>query len=130
MEAPEPEVKVPVRTRLVPVAAPMSGVTSAGVFAKTRAPLPVSSVTAVFRFADDGVARKVATPAAGVVVPRVVTPRTVSIAAVFADARSESTFADVVNSARPFVVEDAGRRGTTRPKDYEVAVDVQEKGFA
>ena len=33
-----------------------------GVFAKTRAPVPVSSVTAEIRFALEGVARNVATP--------------------------------------------------------------------
>lgn len=40
------------------------GVTSVGVFAKTKAPVPVSSVTAEIRFALEGVARKVATFAA------------------------------------------------------------------
>lgn len=46
----------------VPVAAPRTGVTSVGVLAKTSAPEPVSSVTAVARFAEDGVARNVAMP--------------------------------------------------------------------
>jgi hypothetical protein len=41
---------------------PSAGVTSVGLVAKTRAPVPVSSVTALMRLADDGVARKVATP--------------------------------------------------------------------
>ena len=54
---------------LVPVAAPSSGVTRVGVLANTSAPVPVSSVTAEARFAEDGVARNVATP-----VPRPDTP--------------------------------------------------------
>ena len=54
-------VKSPERTRDVPVAAPIFGVTSVGVLAKTSAPVPVSSVTAEIRFSEDGVARNVAT---------------------------------------------------------------------
>ena len=53
---------MPVRTILVPVAAPSTGVTSVGVLANTAAPVPVSSVSAEARFALDGVPRKVATP--------------------------------------------------------------------
>lgn len=41
---------------------PRAGVTSVGEVANTRAPEPVSSVTAAARFADEGVAKKVATP--------------------------------------------------------------------
>jgi hypothetical protein len=41
---------------------PRAGVTSVGELANTNAPEPVSSVTAAARFADDGVARNVATP--------------------------------------------------------------------
>ena len=52
---------MPVVDRLVPVAAPMTGVTSVGVLANTFAPVPVSSVNAAAKFALDGVARKVAT---------------------------------------------------------------------
>jgi hypothetical protein len=48
---------------------PRAGVTNAGLVANTRAPEPVSPVTAAARFAEDGVARKVATP-----VPRPLTP--------------------------------------------------------
>lgn len=51
------------------VGVPSKGVTSVGLVAKTRAPVPVSPVTAAARFADDGVARKVATP-----VPKPETP--------------------------------------------------------
>jgi hypothetical protein len=43
---------------------PSAGVTRVGEVAKTKAPLPVSSVTADARFALDGVPRNVATPAA------------------------------------------------------------------
>jgi len=50
-------------------AAPSVGVTSVGEVANTRAPEPVSSVTAAARLAELGVARKVATP-----VPRPDTP--------------------------------------------------------
>jgi len=42
---------------------PKAGVTSVGLFANTKAPEPVSSVTAASKLADDGVARNVATPA-------------------------------------------------------------------
>lgn len=48
---------------------PKFGVTRVGLVANTSDPLPVSSVTADARFADDGVAKKVATP-----VPRPETP--------------------------------------------------------
>ena len=47
----------------------MVGVVSAGEFAKTFAPVPVSSVNAAAKFAEDGVAKKVAT-----FVPRPDTP--------------------------------------------------------
>lgn len=40
---------------------PSAGVTSVGLVANTKEPEPVSSVTAAARFADDGVARNVAT---------------------------------------------------------------------
>jgi len=48
---------------------PNAGVTNVGLVAKTKEPVPVSSVTAEIRLALDGVARKVATP-----VPRPETP--------------------------------------------------------
>ena len=47
---------------LVAVATPKFGVTKVGVSANTSAPDPVSSVTADAKLADDGVAKKVATP--------------------------------------------------------------------
>jgi hypothetical protein len=49
---------------LVAVATPKTGVTRVGVLANTKAPLPVSSVTADAKLEDDGVAKNVATPAA------------------------------------------------------------------
>jgi len=49
---------------LVAVATPKTGVTRVGVLANTKAPVPVSSVTAVIKLADDGVAKNAATPAA------------------------------------------------------------------
>ena len=48
---------------------PNAGVTKVGELVNTRLPVPVSSVTAAARFADDGVAKKVAMP-----VPRPETP--------------------------------------------------------
>jgi hypothetical protein len=48
---------------------PKFGVTKVGLVAKTNAPVPVSSVTAVIKFALDGVAKAVATP-----VPNPLTP--------------------------------------------------------
>ena len=49
---------------LVAVATPNTGVTRVGVLANTLAPVPVSSVSAAAKLADDGVAKKVATLAA------------------------------------------------------------------
>ena len=43
---------------------PKTGVTRVGLVPNTKAPDPVSFVTALARFADDGVPRKVATPVA------------------------------------------------------------------
>ncbi len=60
----------PVQLVSVPeVGVPNNGVTSVGEVANTNAPLPVSSVTAEARLADEGVARNVATP-----VPSPLTP--------------------------------------------------------
>jgi hypothetical protein len=53
----------------VPVATPMLGVTNVGDVANTRAPDPVSSLTAEARFADDGVPRNVAIPVPKDVIP-------------------------------------------------------------
>ena len=68
---PVPRPEMPVATgspvafvRVPDDGVPSAGVTSVGDVAKTRAPEPVSSVTAAARLADDGVARNVATPAA------------------------------------------------------------------
>jgi hypothetical protein len=53
----------PVQLVSVPLfGVPRTGVTRVGVLANTKAPDPVSSVTAEARFADDGVARNVAIP--------------------------------------------------------------------
>jgi hypothetical protein len=66
---PEPRPDTPVEignpVQLVKVpeeGVPRAGVTSVGEFANTSAPEPVSSETAAARLADDGVAKKVATP--------------------------------------------------------------------
>jgi hypothetical protein len=56
-----------VKTKVVGV--PKLGVTNVGEVAKTAEPLPVSSVKAAARFADDGVPRKVATPLPKDVIP-------------------------------------------------------------
>ena len=53
----------------VPVAAPMLGVTSVGVLANTSDPVPVSSVTAEIRLADEGVASQVAMPVPSPLIP-------------------------------------------------------------
>jgi hypothetical protein len=64
------DIGKPVQLVSVPeVGVPKIGVTKVGEVANTSAPDPVSPVTAVARFALDGVARKVATP-----VPSPVTP--------------------------------------------------------
>ena len=59
----------PAKPTDVAEAAPNTGVTKVGLVAKTKAPVPVSSVTAANRFALDGVAKAVATP-----VPNPLTP--------------------------------------------------------
>ncbi len=56
-------------TTLVAVALPNAGVTRVGVSANTRAPEPVSSVTADIKFELDGVIRKVEIPAASPEIP-------------------------------------------------------------
>jgi hypothetical protein len=60
---------------------PRAGVTSVGLVANTRAPVPVSSVTAAAKFALDGVAKNVATP-----VPRPVIEPTAGVTVAFAAA--------------------------------------------
>jgi predicted amidohydrolase len=48
---------------------PKFGVTKVGLVAKTKAPVPVSSVTALIKFALDGVAKAVATPVPNPLIP-------------------------------------------------------------
>ena len=57
----DPSVQPAIATD-VPVATPRVGVTKVGVLAKTAAPVPVSSVSADRKLADDGVPKNVATP--------------------------------------------------------------------
>ena len=73
---PVPKPEIPVDTgrpvafvRVTEEGVPSAGVTSVGLVANTKAPEPVSSVTAEAKLADVGVARNVATP-----VPRPLTP--------------------------------------------------------
>jgi hypothetical protein len=71
---PRPETPVligkPVALVKVPLeGVPRAGVTKVGLLANTKAPDPVSSVTADAKFADDGVPKNVATP-----VPKPLTP--------------------------------------------------------
>jgi len=56
-------------TRLVPVAAPRTGVTSVGLLEKTSVPVPVSSVTAASKLALVGVAKNVAIPVPSPLMP-------------------------------------------------------------
>ncbi len=61
---------VPVRFVTTPLAGvPNAGVTKVGLVANTRAPVPVSFVTAAARFAEDGVAKNVAIPEANPLTP-------------------------------------------------------------
>jgi len=62
-------VTIPEALILVALATPREGVTSVGEVAKTNAPLPVSSVTADAKLAEEGVAKKVATLAARPLIP-------------------------------------------------------------
>jgi hypothetical protein len=64
---PKPDTPVEIGKPVILVATPEAGVPSAGVtrvgdVAKTKAPEPVSFVTAAAKLADDGVAKNVATP--------------------------------------------------------------------
>jgi hypothetical protein len=66
---PDPSPEIPVETgkpvalvNVTELGVPKSGVIRVGELAKTKAPLPVSPVTADARLAEEGVARKVATP--------------------------------------------------------------------
>jgi len=64
------EIGKPVQFVNVPlVGVPKSGVTSVGDVANTSDPLPVSSVTAEAKLADDGVAKNVATPVPSPLIP-------------------------------------------------------------
>jgi hypothetical protein len=62
-------IKSPVSVNDVPLATPILGVTSVGDVANTSDPVPVSSVTAASRFADDGVPKNVAIPVPSDVIP-------------------------------------------------------------
>jgi hypothetical protein len=55
--------------KLPDVGVPKIGVTKVGVLAKTLAPVPVSSVSAAAKLADEGVAKNVATLAANPEIP-------------------------------------------------------------
>src|SRR5438067_1249679 len=72
-DVPAPEVDSSVRVELAAVPPMISGsvieVVKVGAVANTAKPVPVSSVIAAARLADDGVARNVATP-----VPNPLTP--------------------------------------------------------
>ena len=64
--------------KTIAVGVPNAGVTSVGEVANTKAPLPVSSVTAAAKFALVGVAKKVATP-----VPKPVIEPTAGVTVMF-----------------------------------------------
>ena len=85
----------------------MMEVVKVGEVAKVSAPLPVSSVTAAARFADDGVARKVATP-----VPRPETPvlignpvQLVSVPLIGVPSAGVTSVGDVANTSAPVPVD-------------------------
>lgn len=63
------EVNDPVTDKDVPVAAPIFGVTRVGLVANTNEPVPVLSVIAAKRFAEDGVASHVAMPVPKPLIP-------------------------------------------------------------
>ena len=65
-----PSIGSPVTLVITPLAGvPSAGVTSVGLVANTKAPVPVSSVTAVRKLAELGVPKKAATPAPKAVRP-------------------------------------------------------------
>ena len=64
------KVGLPVQLVRSPLAGvPNTGVTSVGLVANTNAPEPVSPVTAVAKLAEEGVAKKAATPAPNPLIP-------------------------------------------------------------
>jgi hypothetical protein len=83
---------------------PNAGVTKVGLLANTKAPVPVSFVTAAARLADEGVAKKVATPA-----PRPDTPvlmgRPVALVRVTADGVPKAGVTKVGEVARTLLPE-------------------------
>jgi hypothetical protein len=85
---------------------PKAGVTSVGLVANTKAPLPVSLVTAAARLAELGVAKKVATP-----VPRPLTPVLIGSPVAFVKVALEGVpragvtkVGEVANTAAPLPV--------------------------
>ena len=64
-----PADKTPVNVNEVPVAAPITGETKVGVLANTKAPVPVSSVTALIKFELVGVAKNDTIPVPKPLIP-------------------------------------------------------------
>ena len=58
--------------KTIALGVPKLGVISVGEVAKTKLPVPVSSVTAVIKFAEEGVAKKAATPVPIPLIPVVI----------------------------------------------------------
>ena len=73
---------------------PNAGVTNVGDVANTKSPLPVSSVTALFKLAELGVPKKVAIPAPNEVIP--VPPLSAGNVPVTSLVKSISTFAVLI----------------------------------
>ena len=67
-----PALTPPVKVNEVPVAAPITGVTKVGVLANTKAPVPVSSVTALIKFELVGVAKNEAIPVPKPLIPEAI----------------------------------------------------------
>jgi hypothetical protein len=103
---PDTPVEIGSPVALVSVAddgVPSAGVTSVGDVANTSAPEPVSSVTAAARFAEEGVARKVATPVPRPEIP-VATGSPVALVSVADDgvpSAGVTSVGDVANTSAP-----------------------------
>lgn len=109
--APSPDTPVligsPVQLVKVPlVGVPSKGVTKVGDVANTNEPEPVSSVTAVAKLADDGVARKVATLDANPDTPVLIgnPVQLVNVPLVGVPNKGVTNVGDVANTAAPVPV--------------------------
>lgn len=121
--------------RLPDVGVPRIGVTRVGLVAKTFAPVPVSSVNAAARFAEEGVAKKVATlvpkpviePTAGVIVVLAAAvmrpfPLTVKVPAAVADPNAPTLLLTVARVPAAVTFPVPSKAGEVHTKSPVIAI--------